>query len=64
MTKEREFTRRRWIQAATAAAGATALSGCIGDGGDGGSGGQSWRNEELAAVPAEEYDSLYEPGDD
>ena len=57
-------TRRDCLKAASAlgVAGTGGIAGCLGGGG--GSEGNSWRTQELATVPAEEYDKLYEPGDD
>jgi len=61
MTERFDLNRREYMKAAAATAGTAAVAGCTGGGGGGG---QSWRTEELAAVPAEEFDSLYQPGDD
>jgi len=61
MTERFDLNRREYMKAAAATAGTAAVAGCTGGGGGGG---QSWRAEELAAVPAEEFDSLYQPGDD
>ena len=64
MTNQQKHTRRRYVKAALAgAAGVTALSGCVGSGGGGGGGEKSWRTQELAAAPAEEYDGLYKVND-
>lgn len=65
MTRKSTYSRRRSLKtAATSMAAMTGLSGCTGLLGSDGAVGDEWRTDELAAVPAEEYDELYHVGDD
>lgn len=61
MPNDPSLTRRKYMTAAAAAAGAAGFAGCLG--GESGEGGDTWRTQELATVPAEEFDTLYEPSD-
>lgn len=60
MPNDPSLTRRKYMTAAAAAAGAAGFAGCLG--GES-SDGDTWRTQELATVPAEEFDTLYEPSD-
>jgi spermidine/putrescine transport system substrate-binding protein len=61
MNNDHDFTRRRYLKAATAGAAMAGAAGCLGGGGGGGSEGNSWRTQELATVPAAADGALYEP---
>jgi spermidine/putrescine transport system substrate-binding protein len=63
MSREIPFTRREFMKGATATAGLAAIAGCTGGDGGGSSGDAPWYEQQLAAVPAAEYDTLYEPGE-